>query len=154
MTYVNALIDSGASISFIDSALANQYPSLRRILPTPINLELFDGELTSGGSITHDLTTPILYANGVQHTVTFHETKLHRSNPIVLGLKWLRDINLDVDWASLSLVFQKERLAGAISMLLPEKREPPPKNSNRRPNDDNLRTTGGQHCYHINKVTA
>ncbi|KIJ90883.1 hypothetical protein K443DRAFT_59110, partial [Laccaria amethystina LaAM-08-1] len=95
---INALIDSGASVNFIDSALATQYPSLRRILPTPIDLELFDGELTSGGSITHDLMTPILYSNGVQHTVTFHETKLHRSNPMVLGLKWLRDINPDVDW--------------------------------------------------------
>jgi hypothetical protein len=41
---------------------------------------------------------------------------------MVLGLKWLRDINPDVDWASLSLVFRKERLAGAISMLLPEKK--------------------------------
>jgi len=81
------------------------------------SVELFNGKLTSGGSITHDLMTPIVYANGVQHTVTFHETKLHCSNPIVLGLKWLRDINPDVDWASLSLVFQKERLAGAIPMF-------------------------------------
>jgi len=117
MTYINALIDSGASVNFIDLALASKHPLLRCLLQKPIDLELFNGELTSGGSITHDLTTPILYANGVQHTVTFHETKLHHSNPIVLGLKWLRDINPDIDWASLSLVFQKERLAGAIPMF-------------------------------------
>jgi len=121
MTYINALIDSGASVNFIDLALASKYPLLRHLLQKPIDLELFDGELTSGGSITHDLTTPILYANGVQHMVTFHETKLHHSNPIILGLKWLRDINPDMDWASLSLAFRKERLAGAIPMFRPEK---------------------------------
>ena len=120
-TYINALIDSGASVNFIDLALASKYPSLHCLLQLPIDLELFDGELTSGGTITHDLTTPILYPNGVQHTVTFHETKLHRSNPIVLGLKWLKDVNPDVDWTSLSLVFRKERLAGAIPMLRPGK---------------------------------
>lgn len=92
-------------MNFIDSTLANHFPALRRILPSPIDLELFDGELTSGGSITHELTTPILYPNGVQHTITFHETKLHRSNPLVLGLQWLRDVNPDIDWASLSLIF-------------------------------------------------
>jgi len=121
MTYINALIDSGASVNFIDLALASKHPLLRRLLQKPIDLEHFDGKLTSGGSITHDLTTPILYANGVQHTVTFHKTKLHHSNPILLGLKWLRDINPDIDWASLSLVFQKERLAGAIPMFRPGK---------------------------------
>jgi len=99
-----------------DLALASKYPLLHHLLQIPIDLELFDGELTSGGRITHDLMTPILYGNGVQHMVTFHKTKLHRSNPIVLGLKWLRDINPNVDWASLSLVFQKERLAGATVM--------------------------------------
>jgi len=121
MTYINTLIDSGASVNFIDLALASKYPLLRHLLQKLIDLELFDGELTSGGSITHDLMTPILYANGVQHTVTFHETKLHHSNPIVLGLKWLRDIKPDVDWASLSLAFWKERLTGAIPMFHLEK---------------------------------
>jgi len=121
MTYINALIDSGASVNFIDLALASKYPLLHCLLQILIDLELFDGELTSGGSITHDLTTPILYASGVQHMVTFHKTKLHCSNPIVLGLKWLRDINPNVDWASLSLVFWKERLSGAIPMFCPGK---------------------------------
>jgi len=121
MTYINALIDSGASVNFIDLALASKYPSLHCLLQIPLDLEFFDGKLTSGGSITHDLTTPILYPNGVQHMVTFHETKLNHSTPIVLGLKWLRDINPNMDWTSLSLVFQKERLTGAIPMLRPGK---------------------------------
>jgi len=116
-TYINTLIDSGASVNFIDPALASKYPFLHHLLQIPVDLELFDSKLTSGGSITHDLTTQILYPNGVQHTVTFYETKLHHSNPIILGLKWLKDINPDMDWTSLSLVFQKERLVGAIPML-------------------------------------
>jgi len=107
MTYINALIDSGGSVNFIDLALASKYPLLHRLLQKPIDLELFDGKLTSGGSITHDLMTPILYANGVQHMVTFHETKLHRSNPIILGLKWLRDINLT--WIGLHYHWLSER---------------------------------------------
>jgi len=39
MTYINALIDSGASVNFIDLALASKHPLLHCLLQKPIDLD-------------------------------------------------------------------------------------------------------------------
>ena len=99
----NVLVDSGATDNFIDFSLANTRPDLLCPLDVPLSLELFDGNLTSSGNVTHELRTPLIFDNGVSRVVRFLVTQLHPSAPVVLGLPWLRDENPVIDWPSLTL---------------------------------------------------
>jgi hypothetical protein len=116
--FFNALIDSGATENFISTSLSLQLSQSRQCLPTPIPLELFDGEPTSSGDITHANHTMITFANGLPFPIRLYETKLHPAGPIVLGLPWLWQENPDIDWEVLTLRFRKHKLAAAINLEL------------------------------------
>jgi hypothetical protein len=116
--FFNALIDSGATENFISTSLSLQLSQSRQRLPAPIPLELFDGEPTSSGDITHANHTTITFANGIPFPIRLYETKLHPAGPIVLGLPWLRQENPDIDWEALTLRFRKHKLAAAINLEL------------------------------------
>ena len=88
---MTALIDSGASDNFIDSSLVAQKNIKTQLLPHPIRLRLFDGNVTSSGLITHIYTTEVIL-QGKKQKIPLLVTKLHPSCKVVLGFKWLEKL--------------------------------------------------------------
>jgi len=99
---ISALVDSGASSNFIDSAFLSTLALTPSQLPIPIKLSLFDGEPTSHGLITHSISTNLLFPPSSFQVVDLLVMTLHPSASIVLGLPWLRYTNPDIDWDSTS----------------------------------------------------
>src|SRR6266481_3865749 len=87
---ITALIDSGATSSFIDSSLA----SLPIFVPTafaqPITLCLFDSKPATLGFIPQSISTPVQFSDNSSQTLNLLVTQLHPSVPVVLGLPWLQ----------------------------------------------------------------
>ena len=100
------LIDCGATASFMDKQEAD-FHHADKIMPLtrPIPLSLFDGELSSGGWLTHYISTEIEFEDGTKSLVKFYLTKLHPSAKLVLGFPWLRKANPQIDWAELTYRF-------------------------------------------------
>lgn len=116
-----ALVDSGATRSFIDFSMADLLPHLRRKLPTDIPLHLFDGEPTSAGNLTHEIVDTITFNDGTHHEWSFLITRLDPSATIVLGLPWLRHFNPEINWRNLTLQFTTEHLhATKVPIYLPD----------------------------------
>ncbi|KAG6889165.1 hypothetical protein C0992_006252 [Termitomyces sp. T32_za158] len=105
---INTLIDSGATNNFIDKAWAALTPGPPRRLPIPICLHFFDRNASSAGDITHFVCLPITFANGQQQKLWLLVTKLHASASLVLGLPWLHSTNLQINWQSLTLHFDRD----------------------------------------------
>ena len=106
----NTLIDSGASRPFIDTSIAEKHPENTMELDSPLRLELFDGQPSSAGEITHLYRDTISFEDGTIQMVTFYVTKLHPTAPIVLGLSWLREVNPIIDWKELTVTFQERNI--------------------------------------------
>ncbi|KAG6881607.1 hypothetical protein C0992_000627, partial [Termitomyces sp. T32_za158] len=87
-------------------------------LDTPLELQLFDGQPTQSGPITHHHVDAITLQNGISFPVDLLVTQLSRATPIILGLPWLREANPDVNWRSMTMTFDTgdERLAASISL--------------------------------------
>ena len=102
---MTALIDSGASDNFIDSSLVAQKNIKTQLLPHPIRLRLFDGNVTSSGLITHIYTTEVIL-QGKKQKIPLLVTKLHPSCKVVLGFKWLEKYNPDIDWREKTLTWR------------------------------------------------
>jgi len=102
---ISALVDSGASSNFIDSAFLSTLALTLSQLPIPIKLSLFDGEPTSHGLITHSISTNLLFPPSSFQVVDLLVTTLHPSASIVLGLPWLHYTNPDIDWTRLQIQF-------------------------------------------------
>ncbi|KAG6893697.1 hypothetical protein C0992_008983, partial [Termitomyces sp. T32_za158] len=87
-------------------------------LDAPIELQLFDGQPTQSGPITHHHVDAITLQNGISFPVDLLVTQLSRATPIILGLPWLREANPDVNWRSMTMTFDTgdERLAASISL--------------------------------------
>ena len=82
------LVDSGSEDQFLDIGFADQYQLPRFPLDQPLRLRLFDG--SSRGRITHFVTLPVRFPNGVSMIINFLLTKLDPSCSAVLGHRWLR----------------------------------------------------------------
>ncbi|KAG6884673.1 hypothetical protein C0993_009054 [Termitomyces sp. T159_Od127] len=92
-TPVNTLVDSGATDNFINESLA-MLAAMPQRLPLPICLTLFDSSSTSASDITHYVQTIFTFTNGQWQDLQLLVTHLHTSTPLILGLSWLRSINL------------------------------------------------------------
>lgn len=103
---VPALVDSGASDSFVDSGFARKHGLQLRKLPFPRNLRLFDGGLAPAGLITHSIALDIIPPKGILHSQTFLLSSLDPSAPIVLGIDWLTSHNPSIDWETSDLSFK------------------------------------------------
>jgi hypothetical protein len=94
---VSALVDSGATSSFIDQTFVAQHniPVVKKSIPIPV--EVIDGRTIASGAITHE-TTPLELCIG-KHTekivLNIISTPHH---PIILGLPWLQAHNPIIDW--------------------------------------------------------
>jgi len=105
---VSALVDSGATSSFIDQTFVAQHniPVVKKA--TPVLVEVIDGRTIAFGAITHE-TTPL------ELCISKHAKKfifniistLH--HPVILGLPWLKAHNPIIDWRSRTLTFSTQR---------------------------------------------
>lgn len=93
----SALIDSGASSSFIDRDYAELLDIPFQELPFSIPVTTIDGSSLKNGDVTH-CTVPVLVKSCLgSERLRFFVIKTH-SQPIVLGAPWLVKHNPDIDW--------------------------------------------------------
>ncbi|RDB30976.1 hypothetical protein Hypma_000173 [Hypsizygus marmoreus] len=103
---ITPLVDSRATDNFIDEELISNTSGILEELSNPIGLYLFDGQPTSSGTITHQLSTTITLQNHLSHPIQLLPTKLHTSALIILGLPWLREINPSINWQTMMMTFE------------------------------------------------
>jgi hypothetical protein len=118
---VSALVDSGATSSFIDQTFVVQHniPVIKE--STPIPVEVIDGRIIASGAITHE-TTPLELCIG-KHTekivLNIISTPHH---PIINGLPWLEAHNPIIDWRSrttvLSMAYRNQNSKPCMITLL------------------------------------
>jgi predicted aspartyl protease len=105
--YTMALIDCGASESFIDKkyAAANKIPTHRKTIPRRVLT--VDGSEVAGGPVTHNAQ--------VGMTINHHteNIRLHcitiRNALVILGLPWLKLHNTTIDWRTYRLSFHSDK---------------------------------------------
>ncbi len=105
---VSALVNSGATSSFIDQTFVAQHniPVVKKSTPVPV--EVIDGGTIASGAITHE-TTPL------ELCIDKHTEKIVLNiistphHPIILGLPWLEAHNPIIDWRSRTLTFSAQR---------------------------------------------
>ena len=114
---IPTLIDSGATLNFIDSTLAMMSIFVPAALAQPITLCLFDGKPTTSGFIHQLISTTVHFSDESHQDLNLLVTKLHPSAPIVLGLLWLQSTNPIIDWSTLSLTFRTRPVVEYILLL-------------------------------------
>ncbi len=106
---VLALVDSGATSSFINQTFVVQHNILMIKKSTTIPIEVIDGRTIAFGAITHETTLYLELCIG-KHTekivLNIISTPHH---PIILGLPWLEAHNPIIDWWSKTLTFSAQR---------------------------------------------
>jgi hypothetical protein len=102
---IKALLDSGATHCFIDSALVSDHRLPTTPLPHPMRLRLFDGSFAPE-NILYEVTVPVSFAPGKILPMSFLVTPLDPEISAVIGLRWLRQYNLLVDWMNNRIEFR------------------------------------------------
>jgi hypothetical protein len=94
---VSALVDSGATSSFIDQTFVTQHniPVVKKLTLVPV--EVIGGRTIAYGAITHKTTPLELYIGKYTEKIVLNiiSTPHH---PIILGLPWLQAHNPIIDW--------------------------------------------------------
>ena len=94
--YIEALIDCGATDSFIDQELVEEKQIPVKQLFRPIPIYQSDGEQTSAGEVTGYVEVSMRIRDH-QESIKFYVTKLGKRD-IFLGYTWLRKHNPEIDW--------------------------------------------------------
>ncbi|KAG5718580.1 hypothetical protein E4T56_gene16600 [Termitomyces sp. T112] len=110
-----ALVDSGASSTFVSNQLGLWHDDLNR----PLELQLFDRS-PAMTRITQYHNNTLTLDNDLQFQAWLLVTQLPPPTPIVLRLPWLQDVNPNIDWKDLTMQFPgpKASLAAAIRLRL------------------------------------
>ncbi|KAF8239299.1 hypothetical protein L208DRAFT_1237931, partial [Tricholoma matsutake] len=116
----NALLNSGAGGVFIDSNFVEQegirtYPLGRTIWATNV-----DRTLNKQGMITRCMKGR-LHINGRSYPIEYLVARLGKEL-VILGLPWLREINLIIDWKKGTFEFQDEERRAQIKRILEKTR--------------------------------
>src|SRR5271167_1117806 len=99
-----AMIDSGCSENVIDSCFAFLFDPLALARkPHPLRLTMADGQISTGGMVTHELAASITLGPH-QETLTFDVTKL-QSYPLMLGIPWLKLHDPWIQWSQHRITF-------------------------------------------------
>ncbi|KAK9395737.1 PEG10: Retrotransposon-derived protein PEG10 [Crotalus adamanteus] len=95
---IQALVDSGATANFMDSAFAMQWSIPQQQLSPPVLVETTDRQPLRSGPVVV-ATRPLHMRIGphVEEAVFYVATVSHF--PVVLGLKWLRAHDLHIIWS-------------------------------------------------------
>jgi hypothetical protein len=105
---VSALVDSGATSSFIDQTFVAQHNILMVKGSAPVPMEVIDGRTIAFGAITHE-TAPLelrISKHAEKIVLNIISTPHH---PVILGLPWLEAHNPIIDWQSRILTFSTQR---------------------------------------------
>ncbi|KAF8229647.1 protease [Tricholoma matsutake] len=102
----NALLDSGAGGVFINSKFVEQEGIKTYPLGCTIWATNMDGTLNRQGMITRCIKGR-LYINGRSYLMEYQVARLGKEL-VILGLPWLREINLIIDWKKGTFEFQDE----------------------------------------------
>ncbi len=94
---VLALVDSGATSSFIDQTFVAQHNIhvVKKLIPVPV--KVIDGKTITFGAITHE-TTPLELRIGKHAEKIVLNIISTPHHPIILGLPWLEAHNPIIDW--------------------------------------------------------
>src|SRR5258708_32509557 len=91
-----AMIDSGATLCFIDKEFCRNMGFTLMQKKKPITVEVIDGREISSGAIMHEARLRLITADRTEEA-TFGVTRLGH-NSLVLGLPWLERTNPHIDW--------------------------------------------------------
>ena len=99
-----ALLDSGASTSFINSSLVrkNQIPTVNKSVPR--YLEVIDGRPISSGPVIKQTLPLVLSIYDHQEIIPFDVVSLGHY-PVILGVSWLKLHNPSISWPEHKLRF-------------------------------------------------
>lgn len=99
-----ALLDSGATSSFINQTLVteNNLPSIKK--KEPRILEVIDGRPISSGNVTHE-TPPVLLTIGAHSETLVLDVVQLGHYPVILGVPWLKKHNPHIYWSLHQLHF-------------------------------------------------
>ena len=98
---VDALLDCGASESFISNDFALRHNLPLRQATFPRQLYLFDGSISQAGPVKRECRLQVrLPSCGLTFTGTFLLCNLPPQSPMVLGLDFFRQNNPEVDWST------------------------------------------------------
>ncbi|KAF8219113.1 hypothetical protein L208DRAFT_1343238 [Tricholoma matsutake] len=117
---MNALLNSGAGGVFIDLKFIKQegirtYPLGRTIWATNV-----DGTLNRQGTITRCMKGR-LHINGRSYPMEYLVTGLGKES-VILGLPWLQEINLIIEWKKGTFEFRDEERWAQIKRILEKTR--------------------------------
>ncbi len=93
---VAAMVDSGATLLFLDKKYADCHKMLLIPLENPIRLFNIDGTPNKAGSITHKVRLSLKIGQD-EEKFDFLVTSLGPEN-VILGLPWLRHRNPRINW--------------------------------------------------------
>lgn len=91
-----ALVDSGATRSFISQPFLFRHNLPRRSLPSPLTAYAVDGRTLSSGPVTHECITSLKIKS---HSENIGLLVVQCPYPVILGIDWLRRHNPSIDWA-------------------------------------------------------
>lgn len=100
---VHALVDSGASCSFIDKKYVqdNGLPFVMK--KGRVSALVADGRSVESGAITHETEPITVQITDHISTVVFNITQLTTLTPVIIGLSWLTQHNPLIDWRARQL---------------------------------------------------
>jgi hypothetical protein len=110
-----AMVDSGASSSFISRLYVNANRMQQQPLEHDIPVYNIDSTLNSAGSITHSVTLKVIIGSHVERH-TFLVTDIG-SEKVILGLPWLRAHNPMMDFDKGALLFSRCKCEGTIPVI-------------------------------------
>ena len=104
--YTHAMIDSGATGSFIDDSFIQNHkiPIVKKLIP--IELNVIDGRPISSGKITHNTIKLQMYYSNHCENIILDITSLGKY-PIILGIPWLKQHNPYIDWPTHYINFKQ-----------------------------------------------
>jgi hypothetical protein len=107
ISQVSALVDSGATSSFIDQTFVAQHNIHVVKKSTPIPVEVIDGKTIASSVITHETTLLKLCISKHMEKIVLNIISAPH-HPIILGLPWLEAHNPIIDWQSRTLAFNTQ----------------------------------------------
>ncbi len=94
---VAAMVDSGATVLFLDKMYTTSHQMYQEPLSHPIRLYNIDGTPNEAGSITHKVKLNLRVGKD-EDKHDFLVTSLGGMEKVILGLPWLQLRNPHIDW--------------------------------------------------------
>jgi hypothetical protein len=104
MIFTNLLLDTSASGIFVDEEWARRQNFNFIPIDRPIPVRNADGTLNSGGYIKNRIEF-ILRVGTHQERISADVTNLEGKQKLILGLPWLEEHNLEINWNQRSIKF-------------------------------------------------